>query len=74
MEAYGYREILESVLEHTGGGHLISSTQAARFLGSDRRSLYSRFPRFRHRSPLPVEIFVKDLCAYAGGKEAGKGA
>lgn len=75
MEAYGYREILESVLDETGGVHLISATQALRFLGvADFRTLYNHVPRFRERKKLPVEIFAKDLCAYAGGKEAGKGA
>lgn len=72
MEAYGYREILESVLEHTGGAHMINTVHAAAFLGvADRRTLCQIIPRFRRQSPLPVEIFVKDLCAYAGGKEAG---
>lgn len=72
MEAYGYREILENVLAHTGGGHMISTSQAAAFLGFvNPRAVTRRIPRFKQRNPLPVEIFVKDLCAYAGGKEAG---
>ena len=72
MEAYGYREILENVLAHTGGGHMINTGRAAAFLGvADRKTLYRMIPRFKQRNPLPVEIFVKDLCAYAGGKEAG---
>lgn len=68
METYGYREILESVLEHTGGAHMITITQAASFMGNTNpRAVYKRCPRFRKVNPLPVEIFVKDLCAYAGG-------
>ena len=69
MESYGYREILESVLKHTGGAHMISTSQAAKFMGFvNPRAVYRRCPRFRQRNPLPVEIFAKDLCAYAGGK------
>ena len=68
LELYGYREILASVLEHTGGGHMISTSQAAAFMGFvNPRAVYRRCPRFKMRNPLPVEIFVKDLCAYAGG-------
>lgn len=70
MEPYGYREILESVLEHTGGGHMISSGQATKFLGFvNPRAVTRRIPRFKQQNPIPVEIFVKDLCAYAGGKQ-----
>lgn len=69
MEAYGYREILDSVLEHTKGGHMISIGQAAAFLGFvNNRAVYRSCPRFKQRNPIPVEIFVKDLCAYAGGQ------
>lgn len=74
MEAYGYREILESVLEHTGGAHMISIGQATKFLGfADIRTLYNYVPHFRRKRTMPVEIFAKDLCAYAGGK-AERGA
>lgn len=68
MEAYGYREILKNVLEYTSGGHMISIGQATAFLGyKNYRAVYRYCPRFKQRNPLPVEIFVKDLCAYAWG-------
>lgn len=71
MEAYGYREILESVLEHTGGGHMISIGEATKFLGFvNYRAVYKSCPRFKHQNPLPAEIFAKDLCAYAEGKRS----
>ena len=74
LESYGYREILASVLDHTGGGHMISTSQAAAFMGFvNPRAVYRRCPRFKMRNPLPVEIFVKDLCAYAGGKQCASG-
>lgn len=66
MEAYGYRELLASVLEYTNGGHMISIGQAAGFMGFvNNRAVYRSCPRFKQRKFLPVEIFVKDLCAYA---------
>lgn len=47
MEPQFYRENLESILEHSGGKHLLTMDEVLRYTGlKDSRAIHRRFPYF----------------------------
>lgn len=60
MEKESYRDILESVLEFTGGGHVLSVQSVARFAGIDPRTAKRRYP-FNGTS-ITAEALSRSLC------------
>lgn len=74
MEPYGYREVLETVLEFTSGRQMISLKEAKLYLGySDDRAVKRRCPHFAS-GKVPAAIFAKDLCKYSEAKKRGRRA
>lgn len=64
MEPYAYRENLESILNFTGGRHMISIAEATEYLGfRDPRTVQSRCPYFVD-GKVTAETFAKALCDY----------
>lgn len=65
MEPYAYRENLESILEFTGGRHMISISEAKDYLGFvNPRAVHKRCPYFVDQH-VTVETFAKSLCDYS---------
>ena len=64
MEPYAYRENLESILNFTGGRHMISVAEAAAYLGfTNPRAVQNRCPYFVS-GKVTAETFAKALCDY----------
>lgn len=64
MEAYAYRENLESILAFTQNRHMISITEAKEYMGFvNPRAVHKRCPYFVG-GWCSVETFARALCDY----------
>lgn len=63
MDAPFYRENLESILEHSGGKHLLTMDEVRSYTGlKDTRAIHRRFPFFIG-GYISAETFAKCLCS-----------